>query len=118
MHSAALTVVAVALVVPAASMQIPELDPTIPAHRLKAFIQQHLGGKCKILSEGSMCACPLCDLDRLYDALRWYEEETVAISNNVKLQRDQAVLASVQVLVLDAGKHSTDVIGKQQGEQQ
>ena len=83
----------------------------IPAWRLRAFVSEHLHGGCRILSQGSECKCPLCDLDRLYSALRWYGDEATALAANMTAKKDMAVLASVQVLALDAGKRTTDALG-------
>lgn len=88
-----------------------QLNPDIPAHRLRALIDPLVQGQCKILSLGPACTCPLCDLDKLYDALRWYEGEAVAIHKNMIAKHDMAVLASVNVLSLDNGKRSLDVLG-------
>lgn len=35
------------------------------AGRLRQFIFAHTSGGCRLLSRGSDCECPLCDLDRL-----------------------------------------------------
>lgn len=83
----------------------------VPVWRLRSFVSQYLQGGCKILSQGSECKCPLCDLDRLYDALRWYGDEAVALAANMTAKRDMAVLASAQVLALDAGKRTADALG-------
>jgi len=47
-----------------------EGDPELKAaaERLRTFIKEHSSGGCKIISEGSTCQCPLCDVDRLYGA--------------------------------------------------
>jgi hypothetical protein len=39
--------------------------PELPRARLLAFIREHAPGKCKMLSLGDKCTCPLCDVDRL-----------------------------------------------------
>lgn len=88
-----------------------EKKALLPAWRLRAFVRKHLHGGCRILSQGNDCKCPLCDLDRLHDALRWYEDEARALATNLTAKKDMAILASVQVLALDAGKRSTDVLG-------
>jgi hypothetical protein len=93
-------------------MQTAQNDLMIPAHRLRLFIKQHLQGQCKILSEGNVCQCALCDLDRIIEPLRWYEDEARALSINMEANKDMAVLASVRVLSLDAGKRSTAVLGQ------
>jgi hypothetical protein len=79
----------------------------IPAWRLRAFVSEHLHGGCKVLSQGSVCECPLCDLDRLYDALRWYGDEAEALAANLAAKKDMAILASV----LDAGKRTANALG-------
>lgn len=38
--------------------------------RLRAFIEKHVVGGCKILLMGEGCMCPLCDLDRLAELVR------------------------------------------------
>ena len=83
----------------------------LPAVRLRAFINARLAGQCKMLSSGSECTCALCDLDRLSAALRWYEDEARAIATNMPAGREMALYASVNVLCLDAGKRSLDVLG-------
>jgi len=35
--------------------------------RLQEFVRARAPGSCKRLSSGADCACPLCDLDRLFD---------------------------------------------------
>lgn len=42
----------------------------IHEQRLRAFVREHLHGKCKVFSLGDDCKCPLCDLDRLCEELR------------------------------------------------
>jgi hypothetical protein len=37
--------------------------------RLRAFVRKQSPGQCKMLSAGSDCECPLCDLDRLESAI-------------------------------------------------
>jgi hypothetical protein len=86
---------------------------TAPAQRLRVFVREHLQGGCKILSQGSECTCPLCDIERMSEALRWYGDEAYALSSNMNMQKDMAILASVQVLALDAGKRATDAVGAQ-----
>ena len=88
-----------------------EENKLIPAWRLRAFVSEHLHGGCKVLSQGSACECPLCDLDRMYDALRWYGDEAAALAVNLAAKKDMAILASVQVLALDAGKRADDALG-------
>lgn len=83
----------------------------VPAWRLRAFVSEHLRGGCKILSQGSECKCALCDLDRLYSALRWYGDEAAALAVNMTAKKDMAMLASVHVLALDAGKRAVDAVG-------
>lgn len=74
--------------------------------RLLKFIQEKKpGGSCKMFSLGNSCECPLCDYDKIISALSWYAKEAVAISKNFDKNSD-AVLASVVVLKLDAGKRS------------
>ena len=41
-------------------------------------------------------------------ALRWYADEAEAIAKHLQEKRDTALLASVQVLALDAGKRARD----------
>lgn len=79
-----------------------------PAWRLRAWIGERMQGGCRVLSQGSACQCPLCDLDRMRDALQWYASEADAIARNVMAQRTQAMLASMQVLALDGGKRARD----------
>ena len=43
----------------------------------------------------------------LRDALTWYGEEAVALAVNMTAKNDMAILASVHVLALDAGKRSS-----------
>ena len=93
-------------------MQIPENDLNFPIGRLRKFIGDNLNGQCKIISEGSECKCALCDLNRIQEALQWYREEAVAISMNLVQKKDMAILASVNVLTLDAGKRIIELIGK------
>ena len=83
----------------------------LPGWRLRAFVRQNLGGQCKVISLGAECQCALCDLERMYDALRWYGDEAAALAANMTAKRDMAVLASVQVLALDAGKRTDDLVG-------
>ena len=48
----------------------PRVDATgKAATRLRAFAREHLHGGCRILSLGSECVCPLCDIDLIEDAL-------------------------------------------------
>ena len=79
-----------------------------PAWRLRAWIGERMQGGCRVLSQGSACQCPLCDLDRMRDALQWYANEADAVARNVMAQRTQAMLASMQVLTLDGGKRARD----------
>ena len=83
----------------------------LPGWRLREFVRQNLNGGCKIISLGADCCCPLCDLERMYAALRWYGDEADALAKNMIEKRDTAVLASVQVLALDAGKRVNDLVG-------
>lgn len=80
-----------------------------PAWRLRAWIGERMQGGCRVLSQGSACQCPLCDLDRMRDALQWYASEADAIARNVVAQHTQAMMASMQVLALDGGKRARDV---------
>jgi len=92
-------------------MQIPENDLNTPIGRLREFIVNNINGQCKIISEGSECKCALCDLDRTQEALQWYGKEAFAILENLVKKNDMAVLASVTVLELDAGKRAKDILG-------
>ena len=92
-------------------MEIRPNDLETPVGRLRQFIGDRIQGGCKILSEGENCKCPLCDLDRIQTALNWYKDEVVAISMNIVQKKDMAVLASVNVLSLDAGKRITELLG-------
>jgi hypothetical protein len=38
--------------------------------RLLTFARKHTAGGCKVFSLGDDCLCPLCDIERLYDALK------------------------------------------------
>lgn len=84
-------------------------DELGPAWRLRAWITERMQGGCRVLSQGSACQCPLCDLDRMRDALQWYASEADAIARNVVAQHTQAMMASMQVLALDGGKRARDV---------
>lgn len=77
-----------------------------PVVRLRNFIQEHINGGCKIISEGSGCICPLCDLDRLIETLQWYGEHAEALSRYGTAKNDNAMLAVVTELMLDAGKRA------------
>lgn len=96
-------------------MQLLEDDLSVPIGRLRKFISDHLNGQCKVISEGSNCQCPLCDLDRIQETLKWYAEEAQALSKNMIAKQDMAVLASVKVLSLDAGKRVKDLLGENDG---
>lgn len=52
--------------------------------------------------------CSLCDLDKILDVLFWYREEAAAIAQNAN--NDNALLASVHVLMLDAGKRADAIL--------
>lgn len=96
-------------------MEIPEDDLNLPIGRLRKFIKDNLNGQFKIISEGSECKCPICDLNRLQEALEWYRDEAKAISMNMALMKDMAVLASINVLLLDDGKKANNVLGETNG---
>lgn len=74
--------------------------------RLLKFIQEKrpLGG-CRCISLGHKCECPQCDYDKIIAALDWYGCEAKAIAKHFD-KNPEAVLASVTVLKLDAGKRS------------
>lgn len=77
--------------------------------RLRNFIKEHSPGNCKVLSKGYACECPLCDLDRIVSELHWYGDYAAAIANDLSHptgKKTDAVMASVTVLSLDAGKRS------------
>lgn len=85
-----------------------------PAWRLRAWISERLQGGCRVLSQGSDCQCPLCDLDRMRDALQWYAAEAEACaknSNSGNHAAPHALMASVTVLALDGGKRTRDAGG-------
>jgi hypothetical protein len=44
------------------------------------------------------------------DALEWYATEARALAENMAAKHDMAVLASVNVLALDAGKRANDAL--------
>jgi len=48
--------------------------------------------------------------DELLAALCWYGDEAKAIAANMLAKKDSAVLASVHVLALDAGKRASTAI--------
>lgn len=48
--------------------------------------------------------------DILRAALEWYATEARALAENMTAKKDMAVLASVNVLALDAGKRASDVL--------
>ena len=73
--------------------------------RLREFIKAHSLGGCKMFSRGEECECPLCDLDRIVNELHWYGDYAQAIARDFDKNTD-ALLASVTVLKLDAGKRS------------
>lgn len=74
--------------------------------RLLKFIQDKMTpGSCRILSQGDSCKCPLCDYDNIIAALDWYGCEAKSIAKHFD-KNPEAVLASVTVLKLDAGKRS------------
>lgn len=74
--------------------------------RLRNFIKEHSPGNCKVLSKGDVCECPLCDLDRIVNELHWYGDYAAAIAKDLTGKKTDAVMASVMVLSLDAGKRS------------
>ena len=73
--------------------------------RLREFISMHQPGGCKILSQGELCECALCDFDRIVKELHWYGDYAEAIARDFDKHTD-ALLASIIVLKLDAGKRS------------
>lgn len=85
-----------------------KLMPDMPEKRLRNFISAHAKDGCKILSVGKDCKCPLCDLDRILNVLRWYGEEAEAIARNAN--KDYALMSSVHVLMLDAGKRADKIL--------
>lgn len=88
--------------------------PDSPAWRLRGFITSHMQGGCRMLSIGSACTCPLCDLGRLYDALRWYESEAKSIQKHqgsAAHSAPSALLASMTVLGLDGGRRAEEALG-------
>lgn len=50
------------------------------------------------------------EIARLTTALEWYAAEARALAENMAAKKDMAVLASVNVLALDAGKRASDVL--------
>lgn len=94
---------------PATPAAVGSSEQLGPAWRLRAWIGERMQGGCRVLSQGSACQCPMCDLDRMRDALQWYAGEADAIARNVVAQRAQAMMASMQVLALDGGKRARDV---------
>ncbi len=83
--------------------------------RLKEFIQSHILGECKIISQGRNCKCPLCDLDRICDELSWYGGEAMAIQRHLQIKNTDAVMAVVTVLSLDAGKRAEELLKGKEG---
>lgn len=81
-----------------------------PQERLIEFVRTHQIGGCKILSQGDSCICPLCDISKISDELRWYRDEAAALAYHFKKGNDLVILASLHVLVLDAGKRADSVL--------
>lgn len=96
-------------------MNILKNDLNTPIGRLREFISNNINGQCKIISQGTDCTCPLCDLDRVQETLNWYGDEAIALATNMLEKKDMAVLASVNVLSLDAGKKVKDLLGENNG---
>ncbi len=77
--------------------------------RLKEFIRSHQKGGCRIISKDSNCQCPLCDLDRVVAQLQWYGEIALSLSRYEKAKNDNALMACVTELMLDAGRRAFGV---------
>lgn len=65
--------------------------------RLRDYFRMRPGGaKCRMLSKGEECECPLCDLDRLADAPAPLADATAREpSDLVSLVEDALILARV-----------------------
>ena len=64
---------------------------------------------CMKLEESNLARAYLdlqAENGRLREALCWYRDEAVALAANMTAKHDMAVLASVNVLALDAGKRA------------
>ena len=72
--------------------------------KLRDFIREHQKGGCKVISEGLECQCPLCALDRIIARLHWYGEIAGSLARYGAAKKDQAMLACITELMLDAGR--------------
>ena len=59
------------------SKEVTTLDKSLAEsfERLRAFVRKRSPGQCKMLSAGFDCECPLCDLNRLENAIKEVDNE-------------------------------------------
>ena len=66
----------------------------------------------RLANQDDECVLLLKERDALREALRWYADEAEAIARHVLAQKTTAVMASMQVLALDAGRRARAILGE------
>ena len=80
-------------------------------HLRQFVVENKKPGGCKVLSEGSDCSCPLCDLNSIREVLDWYRDYVSVMSRDLKKKSSMdAAMASVTVLSLDAGQRAEAIL--------
>ena len=63
------------------------------SEKLRTFVREHLRGKCRVLSQGSACTCPLCELDSLERKLGEARECLRSFCEGLEIERIDPLLA-------------------------